>query len=73
MTGSDVKAPDSINILPALTGKPEKPLRADLVLAPQKRRTLPSVTAIGSTSALVAAVDSAAQSQAIMPSVAAEH
>jgi arylsulfatase A len=40
MTGSDVKAPDSINILPALTGKPEKPLRTELVLAPHKATNL---------------------------------
>jgi len=40
MTGSDVKAPDSINILPTLTGNPEKTLRTELVLAPHKATNL---------------------------------
>ncbi|MBL9183764.1 MAG: arylsulfatase [Verrucomicrobiaceae bacterium] len=40
LTGSDTRGPDSLNVLPALLGKPEKPLRTELVLAPHKKTHL---------------------------------
>jgi len=43
LTGQDVRAlkgKDSVNILPALVGDPEKPLRTELVLAPRQPRNL---------------------------------
>jgi arylsulfatase A len=40
LTGSETKSPDSVNILPALLGQPEKSLRTDLVLAPHQKTHL---------------------------------
>ncbi|MBL9130765.1 MAG: hypothetical protein JNG86_06170, partial [Verrucomicrobiaceae bacterium] len=40
LTGSDAKGPDSLNMLPALLGQPDKPLRTELVLAPHKKTHL---------------------------------
>jgi arylsulfatase A-like enzyme len=40
LTGSETQGPDSLNVLPALLGKPDKPLRAELVLAPNRKTHL---------------------------------
>jgi arylsulfatase A-like enzyme len=40
LTGSETQGPDSVNILPALLGQPDKPLRTELVLAPHKKTHL---------------------------------
>jgi arylsulfatase A len=40
ITGSKVTGPDSVNVLPALIGTPEKPLRDHLVIAPSKEKNL---------------------------------
>lgn len=43
LTGQDVKSlkgKDSVNLLPALLGDPDKPLRTELVLAPRQPRNL---------------------------------
>lgn len=40
LTGSDARGPDSVNVLPALLGKPEKPVRDHLVLAPNRKANL---------------------------------
>jgi arylsulfatase A len=40
LTGSNATAPDSMNLLPALIGKPGKPIRDHLVLAPHKKSNL---------------------------------
>ena len=40
LTGSDTRGPDSMDVLPALLGQPEKPLRTELVLAPHKKTHL---------------------------------
>ena len=40
LTGSDTRGPDSINLLETLIGKPAKPLRTELVLAPHKEANL---------------------------------
>ncbi|MEQ1828334.1 MAG: arylsulfatase [Pirellula sp.] len=40
LTGSVVTGPDSVNILPALLGTPDKPLRDHLVITPSKEKNL---------------------------------
>ncbi|MBM3862158.1 MAG: arylsulfatase, partial [Verrucomicrobia bacterium] len=40
LTGAAPAGPDSINVLPAFTGTPAKPLRDQVVLAPQKKQNL---------------------------------
>ena len=40
LTGSDTRGPDSLDMLPALLGQPDKPLRTELVLAPHKKTHL---------------------------------
>jgi arylsulfatase A len=40
LIGSKTTAPDSINLLPAIIGNPEKPLRDHLVIAPSKKSNL---------------------------------
>lgn len=40
LTGSETRGPDSVNLLPALLGQPEKPVRDHLVLAPNQRTHL---------------------------------
>ncbi|MEI6535571.1 MAG: arylsulfatase [Verrucomicrobiaceae bacterium] len=40
LTGSQATGPDSVNVLPALLGKPDKPLRDHLVLAPNNPKNL---------------------------------
>ena len=40
LTGSQATGPDSVNVLPALLGKPDKPLRDHLVLAPSNPKNL---------------------------------
>lgn len=40
LTGSDARGPDSVNVLSALLGKPEKPVRDHLVLAPNRKANL---------------------------------
>jgi arylsulfatase A-like enzyme len=36
LTGSETRGPDSANILPALLGRPEKPVRQELVISPNR-------------------------------------
>lgn len=40
LTGSAVTGPDSVNVLPALLSKPDKPVREQLVLAPNRPKNL---------------------------------
>ena len=40
LTDSETQGPDSLNVLPALLGKPDKPLRTELVLAPNRKSHL---------------------------------
>jgi arylsulfatase A-like enzyme len=40
LTGSDATGPDSVNVLPALIGMPNKPLRDQLVIAPYNQKNL---------------------------------
>ena len=40
LTGSKATGPDSVNVMPALVGTPDKPLRDHLVVAPSNRKNL---------------------------------
>ncbi|MFN0077896.1 MAG: sulfatase family protein [Prosthecobacter sp.] len=40
LTGSKTTGPDSVNVLPAMVGTPDKPLRDQLVIAPHKEKNL---------------------------------
>lgn len=40
LAGSETQGPDSLDVLPALLGKPDKPLRTELVLAPNRKTHL---------------------------------
>lgn len=40
LTGAEVKGPDSLNILPALLGQPDAPVRTELVISPNRKANL---------------------------------
>lgn len=40
LTGSGTQGPDSVNILPALLGRPDKPVREQLVISPNRKANL---------------------------------